>query len=112
MIREDSRHSEQSKSGSRDIPILGREKRVEDLVDDLEGNAGPGVCDLDEQMIAIVRARRNWFARYVFRFNGQDSVGRHGVTSVHANINEYLLQMRRVADNGPEVVGERSLDLD
>ena len=80
--------------------FLGREERLEDLVDDVGRNAGAGVAHLDQHVVgarhALVGERAAFARRHVGGAHGELAAVRHGVARVDREIDDHLLELGEV----------------
>ncbi len=96
--------------------FLGREERLEDLVDDLGRYAGAGIGDIDAHVVggrhAVVGQSRGFIRRDVGRLHGQLAAIRHRVAGVDREIDDHLFELRDVDLDRPEVAAVHEVELD
>src|SRR5262249_17383243 len=96
--------------------ILRGEEGIEDLVDDLGRNAGAGILDLDEDILAD----RHAFILHLSALIGADIGGAqgqlaatsHGVASIDHEIDDHLLELRQVGLDRPEIALRHHVERD
>src|SRR5262249_18044263 len=87
--------------------LLGGEKRLEDVINNIRRNAGPGVADFHENIFARWHAHRGALLAIscgdIRCSQGQLSALRHSVAGVDRKIDYPLLELRLVGLDGPQV---------
>ena len=108
-------HHRQAEPGAL-ADLLGGEEGLEDLVDDLLRDTCAGILDLDQH---IVRHRHLALAggldlagRHVARADRQLATVRHGVTGVHRQVDDDLLELGQVGAHRPQVPPVPHVELD
>ena len=95
--------------------LLGREERLEDLVDDLAWNAGAGVGDVDPDIFgrrhALVGEPRGFFARDICCSYGELAAIGHRVARIDGEVDDHLLELRDVDFHRPEVAAMDEVEL-
>src|SRR5208282_5509721 len=88
--------------------LFGGKERIKYLVLNFLGNSRAGVRHLDKHIRTRpgfrIHARVSFVENRVSHVNAQFATVRHGVTRVDTEIQQDLLELRRVADDGPEVI--------
>src|SRR5205823_4909514 len=114
MPPDDTRHSGQAQTRSL-AGLFGGEKRLEDFLDHVGGDACAGVLDLNQHIRSgfgfSISSRARGEAQ-VLRFERQFSTLRHCVPGIDAQVEQHLVQLARVSDNGPQVWGDLLLERD
>ena len=87
--------------------FLGRKERIENLVLNLPGNSRAGVRHRDAHVWANfglrIHAGIGFVEHHIFHLDGQFAALGHGVARVDAEVQQDLVQLRRVAGDGPQV---------
>src|SRR5262249_29960837 len=96
--------------------LFSRKERVEDVFNDLAGNADTGVGYGDTN---ILFRRRAWRQSPLFlvqitvsSFNHELPPGGHRVAGVDAKVHQHLAHLRSVADDAPQVIRRLNLKID
>ena len=96
--------------------FLGREERLEDLVDDVDRNAGAGVADVDPHVVgrrhALVGQPLGFRRRYIRGPHREPAAIGHGVAGVDGEIDDHLLELRDVDLDRPQIAAVHQIELD
>ncbi len=96
--------------------ILGREERIENLVADGWRDAGAGIADLDDDIVArtldadgngLTHAKRD-----VARRERQRAAAFHRIAGVDGKVDQCRTQLRPIDQGRPRITGEIGHDLD
>jgi len=89
--------------------VLWCKERIEYLVLYRLRNSRAGVLHFDAHVGTglgfQIHAGIDFIERHIFHVDGQGAAFGHGVARVDAEIQQDLVELGRVADDGPEVVG-------
>ena len=114
-LLDDAIHRREAKPGAL-ADFLGREERLEDLVDDIGRNAGAGIGDVDPHIIrrrhALVGQLRGFIRRDVGGLHRQLAAVGHRVAGVDREIDDHLLELRDVDLDRPEIAAMHEVELD
>ena len=114
-LLDDAIDGRQPKAGAL-ADFLGGEERLEDLVDDVGGNPGAGVGDIDPDIIrrrhALVGHLRGFIRCQIAGLHRQLAAVRHRVASVDREIDDHLLELRDVDLDRPEVAAMHEVEFD
>ena len=96
--------------------LLGREERLEDLLDQVRRDAGAGVFHFDDHIFGrrevAVAELPALFRRHVAGADGQLAASRHGVARVDREVDDDLLELADVGAHRPKVAAMIDLELD
>ena len=105
-LLDDAIHRRQAEAGAL-ADFLGREERLKDLVDDLRGNAGAGVDDIDPHIFrrrhALVGEAPGLLRCHVGGSNRQRAAIGHRIAGVNGQIDDHLLELRQIRLDRPQV---------
>ena len=94
--------------------VLGGEEGLEGVLQHLGRHTGPVVRHADHDVFAAhqLRRERRLPRGHVRRGDADRAALRHGIPRVDREVQQHELELGRVAAGGPEVGGQRHLDLD
>ncbi len=85
--------------------FLGREEGIEDLFENMVGNASAGVGDGEKHVWARggfeEQPRVLLIEDYIGGGERQTAAAGHGVAGINAEVHQYLIELGRVPENGP-----------
>ena len=115
MILDDAQGGGQPQSGAL-ARLLGGKEGIENLILDFRRNAGTRVGDANHHMGSRLGfgMRRHIFVVQgaILRCNDKPAAVGHGVAGIDAQVHQHLTELRFVAYDAPQILGDRELDFD